>query len=175
MTLTKELFSLYDAIDETLGRLRASAEGYRIILRQDIPPGLPWLEADRDKVVRVLQNLLDNAIKYSPMGGEIVIGTARVSINPYRGFGPPPPLPVTLPELTGGEWQVFWVRDQGPGIPPQYQERIFEKFGQIRGRKVRGTGLGLTFCKLAVESHGGRIWVESIEGEGSTFALALPR
>lgn len=174
MTLTKEPFSLYEAIEETMGRLRASAEGRRILLRQEIPSGLPLLEADQDKVVRVLQNLLDNAIKYSPTGGEILIGTARVSLSPYGESDQASSLPVTLPDLSGGEWQVFWVRDQGPGIPPQYQERIFEKFGQIRGRKVRGTGLGLTFCKLAVESHGGRIWVESTEGEGSTFALVLP-
>ncbi|HWQ11684.1 MAG TPA: ATP-binding protein, partial [Roseiflexaceae bacterium] len=73
-----------------------------------------------------------------------------------------------------GDWLVFWVQDRGIGIPPAYFERIFEKFGQVRGRKVRGTGLGLTFCKLAVEAHGGRIWVESEEGSGSVFAFALP-
>jgi signal transduction histidine kinase len=60
------------------------------------------------------------------------------------------------------------------GIPLAYHERIFEKFGQVRGRKVRGTGLGLTFCKLAVEAHGGQIWLESEEGAGSVFAFALP-
>jgi signal transduction histidine kinase len=66
------------------------------------------------------------------------------------------------------------VKDRGIGIPPAYFERIFEKFGQVRGRKVRGTGLGLTFCKLTVEAHRGQIWVESEEGAGSIFALALP-
>src|SRR5690606_26180915 len=83
-------------------------------------------------------------------------------------------LPLRLPPLDPADWLIFWVRDQGPGIPPQFHARIFEKFGQVRGRKVRGTGLGLTFCKLAVEAHGGTIWLESAEGAGSTFALALP-
>src|SRR5207244_9154852 len=66
------------------------------------------------------------------------------------------------------------TQDRGMGIPLAYHERIFEKFGQVRGRKVRGTGLGLTFCKLAVEAHGGQIWLESEEGVGSVFAFALP-
>jgi signal transduction histidine kinase len=81
---------------------------------------------------------------------------------------------VKLPELPPNEWMIFWVSDQGIGIPAQYHNRIFEKFGQIRGRKSRGTGLGLTFCKLAAESHSGQIWLESEENVGSTFALALP-
>ena len=79
------------------------------------------------------------------------------------------------PPFADGEWIVFWVQDRGMGIPAAYHERIFEKFGQVRGRKVRGTGLGLTFCKLAVEAHHGRIWLESEEGVGSVFAFALPR
>jgi two-component system, NtrC family, sensor histidine kinase KinB len=75
---------------------------------------------------------------------------------------------------TEGDWIVWWVQDRGIGIPPSYFERIFEKFGQVRGQKIRGTGLGLTFCKLTIEAHRGRIWVESEEGVGSVFAFALP-
>ncbi|PMP74749.1 MAG: histidine kinase, partial [Chloroflexus aggregans] len=71
-------------------------------------------------------------------------------------------------------WLIYWVADQGPGIPPQYHARIFEKFGQVQQQKGRGTGLGLTFCKLAVEAHRGQIWLRSREGAGSTFAFALP-
>jgi signal transduction histidine kinase len=68
------------------------------------------------------------------------------------------------------------VRDTGPGIPPEYRERIFERFAQVPGAssKRTGTGLGLTFCKLAVEAHGGRIWVESEASQGSTFYFTLP-
>lgn len=182
MSLHPELFSPYSVVDETMTRLRPSAEGHQIILQQQLPSGLPEIEADREKVVRVLQNLVDNAIKYSPSGGEVTIGVVCTHIGRNGRIDPvlsrrfnPVHLTVTLPEHEEGDWVVFWVRDQGPGIPPQYHERIFEKFGQVRGRKVRGTGLGLTFSKLAVESHGGHIWIESSgEGDGSTFALTLP-
>ncbi len=181
MNLTIEAFPIAPVIEETLDRLRAFAEAHRVTFRQEIPETLPMLEADREKMVRILQNLIDNAIKYSPNGGEVLLGTSTIAVN-HRGkvesgkidpryFIPTPVMP---PELDEGYWQVFWIADQGPGIPPQYHERIFEKFGQVRSRKVRGTGLGLTFCRLAVESHHGRIWVESVEGEGSTFALVLP-
>lgn len=186
MTLNVERFSITDVLDETLDRLRASAEGHEITLIQQVPSNVPPMEADREKIVRILQNLLDNAIKYSPNGSSVTIGTSCIQLDRHQRivggntisepeFPNISALPLTLPSLLEGSWQLFWVRDQGPGIPPQYQERIFEKFGQVRGRKVRGTGLGLTFCKLATEAHGGKIWVESTEGEGSIFALVLPR
>ncbi len=166
--------SPYDLVDQALGRLRASAQGQRVGLKQELALGLPLIEADREKLVRVLQNLLDNAIKFSPTGEEVALGAGSVHIN-ANGAGKIPDLPLNLPSLPPGDWLVFWVRDHGPGIPAQYHERIFEKFGQVRsGRKVRGTGLGLTFCKLTVEAHGGQIWLESVEGAGSTFALAFP-
>lgn len=158
LTLDCEPLSPYALVDQTLDRLRVSAQDQRVRLVQDLPVGLPLVEADREKLVRVLQNLLDNAIKFSPTGGTVTFGAAHDRENGEAG-----------------EWLVFWVRDQGPGIPPQFHDRIFEKFGQVHGgRKVRGTGLGLTFCKLAVEAHGGRIWLQSAEGNGSTFAFALP-
>ena len=84
----------------------------------------------------------------------------------------PPEVPIRKP-FPEGEWLVFWVQDRGRGIPPSYHTRIFEKFGQVRGQKVRGTGLGLTFCKLAVEAHGGRIWIEG-GAPGAIFCIRLP-
>jgi signal transduction histidine kinase len=72
---------------------------------------------------------------------------------------------------------LFHVKDEGEGVPREAFERIFEKFGQVEGRKSghkMSTGLGLTFCKMAVEAHGGRIWVESELGRGSTFSFAIP-
>lgn len=171
--------SMYAITDEVLLRLRASAQDNRVELVPKLPAGLPPLEADRDKLLRVLQNLLDNAIKFSPANSQIMLGSGTLAMRHgtatwQHSPGDEGEAPRTFPHLDTGDWFVIWVTDHGVGIPRQYHERIFEKFGQVRGKKVRGTGLGLTFCKLATESHGGRIWVESEEGEGSTFALALP-
>lgn len=173
MQLDRQPLSPYELVDQTLDRLKVSAQGQKVHLVQDLAAGLPLVEADRDTIVRVLQNLLDNAIKFSPSGGTVILGAATARVG--AGGQAVAELPVKLLALAPGDWLVFWVRDEGPGIPPQYHERIFEKFGQAHSeRKTQGTGLGLTFCKLAVESHGGRIWLESVEGHGSTFALALP-
>lgn len=177
LTLNPEPLSPYVIVDEVFDRLRSSARGQKVHLQQQLAVGLPLLEADREKLIRILQNLLDNAIKFSPVDREITLGVAHVVTDAHKPEDAAElarRLPITLPPLAENEWLLFWVRDQGPGIPSQYHERIFEKFGQVRGRKVRGTGLGLTFCKLAVEAHKGRIWLESLEGEGSTFALVLP-
>lgn len=173
MALEVEPLSPYALIDDTLDRLIVSARDQHVQLDQQLSVGLPLFEADREKLVRVLQNLLDNAIKFSPLGATVTLGS--VSLHIAEGItGAVDGLPLNPPAMPSGDWLAFWVRDQGPGIPPQYHERIFEKFGQVRGRKVRGTGLGLTFCKLVIESHGGKIWLQSAEGKGSIFALALP-
>jgi PAS domain S-box-containing protein len=174
MNLDLEPLSPYALVDETLDRLRGNAQSQRIDLAQHLAVGLPLIEADREKVVRVLQNLLDNAIKFSPTGATVTFGATALRTELAEPAAPHRIGALEVPALDNGEWIVFWVRDSGPGIPPQYHERIFEKFGQVRERKVRGTGLGLTFCKLVVESHRGRIWLQSAEGAGSTFALALP-
>ena len=108
--------------------------------------------ADVGLIRRVIQNLLSNALNYTPSGGDVHI-TVRPSDNKVR----------------------IAVTDTGPGIDPKYHQRIFEKFGQVENRDNRlGTGLGLTFCKMAIESHGGHIGVESEVGKGSTFWFALP-
>lgn len=169
MALDLERVSPYDLVDATLDRLRASAKQQQVQLEQQLATDLPSLEVDRETIIRVLQNLLDNAIKFSPAGKVTTLGVAH-----FDAAAPAPALPLRLPELASVGWLVFWIQDRGPGIPAQYHDRIFEKFGQVRGGKVRGTGLGLTFCKLAVESHRGKIWLESVQGKGSTFAFALP-
>ncbi len=172
MPLNLAPLSPYAVVDEAIDRLQVSAQQRQIALIQDLAVGLPLIEADREKIVRVLQNLIDNAVKFSPVGGEVIIGARYVSLTAEASTHPD--LPLALPVLSAGDWLIYWVRDSGPGIPPQYHARIFEKFGQVRQHKVRGTGLGLTFCKLAVEAHRGQIWLQSREGEGSTFAFALP-
>jgi signal transduction histidine kinase len=132
----------------------AQAAEYRVQLCNEVPAEIPALFVDRGKINRVLTNLVDNALKFSPSGSRIV-ATARV----YEG-----------------EKVLIQVLDHGPGIPEEYRERIFERFSQIPGihARRRGTGLGLTFCRLAVEAHGGRIWVESGPSGGSAFNLTLP-
>ena len=107
--------------------------------------GSATADFDPELIERLVANLVSNALKYSPEEGAVSV---RVS---------------------NGSRARIEVRDQGPGVPEQYQEMIFEKFGQVESRQRSGTGLGLTFCKMAVESHGGRIWVESEEGKGSNF------
>ena len=169
LTLDLEPLAPYTIIDKAMERLQASARSQHVALEQSLQINLPLVEADSDKIVRVLQNLLDNAIKFSSTGGMVTVGAHFFGAEQRLSSDVP-----LHPPFSSGEWLIIWVQDRGMGIPPAYHERIFEKFGQVRGRKVRGTGLGLTFCKLAVEAHGGRIWLESEEGVGSVFAFALP-
>jgi signal transduction histidine kinase/CheY-like chemotaxis protein len=125
-------------------------------LTQDIAAELPAFSGDEDKLRRTLVNLLGNAFKFTPSGGNITI-MAR--------------------QNEGEDELLFAVRDTGEGIPPEAFSHIFEKFGQVENRQAgrkMSTGLGLTFCKMAVEAHGGRIWVESTLGQGSTFFLTVP-
>lgn len=120
----------------------------------DVADDAPVFTADKALIKRVLSNLVQNAVNHSPG-------------------------PVTLQLLARRDPKgiLFTVADNGPGIPAEYQEIIFRKFEQVYAQhapRVRSSGLGLTFCQLAVESHGGRIWVTSTEGEGSRFFVQLP-
>lgn len=111
--------------------------------------------ADRDKVIQVLMNLIGNAVKFTPTNG-------RVSVTIERN---------------GDEWVQTSVADTGPGIPLEEADKIFDKFYQVAQggkQKARGTGLGLAISKALVEMHGGRIWMESEAGGGSTFSFTLP-
>jgi PAS domain S-box-containing protein len=128
-----------------------------IVVERVVPPGVHHAAADRDKVRQVLVNLVENAIKYSPGGGRIQVGLE--------------------PRPEASDTVVFFVRDEGLGIPAEEQARIFEKFYRLdpqMTRGVGGTGLGLYICNELVNRMGGHIWVESKEGEGSTFLLELP-
>ncbi|MGA2513125.1 MAG: ATP-binding protein [Candidatus Limnocylindrales bacterium] len=133
-------------------RLFAERQGLRIAL--DLPDRVPPVRGDEDRLGQVLVNLLHNAVKFSPNGGEIVVGVRD----------------------DGGEVTV-WVRDPGIGVPRADLARIFERFYKVDRARVRGrggTGLGLSICRHVVESHGGRIWAESEEGSGSTFTFTVP-
>ena len=123
-------------------------------IRLDVPVRIPVICADKGRVRQVLDNLLSNAIKYSPDGGTVTVSAS----------------------LHEGEVRIS-VSDQGPGIPTDKQSRLFEAFYRVEGeltRKVHGTGLGLAISKHIVELHGGRIWVESQVGRGTTFTFTLP-
>jgi signal transduction histidine kinase len=114
----------------------------------------PWVAADISRVEQVLTNLLNNAIKYSPDGGEI-----RLSNQLREGV------------------LLISVQDHGVGIPPREVDKIFDRFHRVEGdlaRRVSGTGLGLAICRGLIEAHGGRVWVESEPGVGSTFTFTLP-
>jgi signal transduction histidine kinase len=156
MTLERAEADPAALIEEAVNPITPLAFQKRVRLVRDVAPGLPVLHADADLLRRVLVNLLGNAIKFTPANGAVTV-SAR-------------------PAGDGGA-VLFAVRDTGEGIPQEAFGRIFEKFGQVEERaagRTMSTGLGLTFCKLAVEAHGGRIGVESELGAGSTFSFTVP-
>jgi signal transduction histidine kinase len=147
-----------ELVAAAVGQVGALAHGRGVAIATRIGSDLPAVRGDEKKLLRTLVNLLGNAIKFTPSGGTITVtvdgepGALRPSVR-------------------------FSVTDTGDGIPPEAFGRIFEKFGQValgRGGRTIGTGLGLTFCKLAVEAHGGSIAVESEPGQGSTFRFTIP-
>jgi signal transduction histidine kinase len=141
-------------LTDTVAQTRTLAELEGLTLRIDAPGPLPMVMADRVLIERVLANLVSNAIKHTPPGGAITLSA----------------------HLNGANALEVRVHDTGEGIPPEQQRVIFEKFGQVDRDRVqrRGTGLGLTFCRMAVEAHHGRIWFESTQDSGSTFVFSLP-
>ncbi|HIP95729.1 MAG TPA: hypothetical protein EYH32_00755, partial [Anaerolineae bacterium] len=145
-------------MDEVARDVIASLQGEiarrNLELEVDIPPHLPLVQGDRNRIVQVLTNLVSNAYKYTPPGGRITLALHH----------------------TNGELQVD-VSDTGIGIAPTDLDRVFERFYRADHELVRqqtGTGLGLPIAKSIVEMHGGRIWVESELGKGSTFSFSLP-
>ncbi len=157
MPLRREPVAVADLLQRTAERFALLANATAINLQVEVEPDLPPIQADTALIGRVLSNLVDNALKFTPDGGQVRLWARRA----------PPDAPPGV---------LIGVRDTGPGIPVEYQGELFKKFRQIgspAGRR-RGTGLGLYFCRLVVDSHGGQIWVESQAGEGSNFVLRLP-
>jgi PAS domain S-box-containing protein len=139
--------------EELAGQYTHEANELGVILRWECCDTIPKVFVDPEKISRVLANLLDNALKFTPAGGSI-------------------DLEASLEE----DFVLISIHDTGPGIPQEYRKAVFERFTQVPGLagRRRGTGLGLAFAKLAVEAHGGRIWVEDGSAEGSSFKLRLP-
>ncbi len=166
LALEKKPVNAASLVETALGQIASLAKDKRITLARDITPDLPSFLGDEEKLVRTLVNLLGNALKFTPP-----LGTITVSVREEEARESGKEADAPTPSL------LFAVRDTGEGIPPDAFERIFQKFGQVESRKAgrkMSTGLGLTFCKLVVEAHGGRIWVESELGQGSTFLFSLP-
>jgi signal transduction histidine kinase len=152
--LELEQLSLNELITTITTEFASLAEARKQSVNIKLASQPPIVEADRQKLHLVLANLLSNAIKFTPEGGHIHMEV----------------------ETRGNEVWVS-VRDTGIGIPPREQERIFDRFYQVEPsltRRFGGMGLGLSIAKGMVELHGGRIWVESLEGMGSSFTFALP-
>ena len=145
-----------DLVQMALDAVTPAAQGKEVKLEAAVPKGLPRIMADAEMIRRVFINLLENAIKYSKEGMLITVGAKRA-----------------------GDFVEMWVKDEARGIPKADQARIFEKFTRVQitagaSGGTKGLGLGLTYCKLAVEGHGGKIWVESEVGKGSRFAFIIP-
>jgi two-component system phosphate regulon sensor histidine kinase PhoR len=147
-----------DLRDETrrvIDDLQSRADEKQIRTDNTVPAGLS-ARADADRLQQVLFNLVENAIKYGRNGGCVTIGGKD-----------------------GGDGKVeMWVRDDGPGIPAESRERVFERFYRVdraRARESGGTGLGLSIVKHIVQAHGGEVWLESDLGSGTTFRFTLPR
>lgn len=150
--IRKSNVNLDALVDEAIETVRPLFESKQINLEKIATAETPTLELDEDMIRRVIINLLENAIKFSPLNTTITVG-----VKPGRD-----------------EVMVF-IEDQGPGIPEMYREQIFEKYFRLDSEgKSRGLGLGLSFCQLAVQAHGGKIWVESGKPAGSRFLFSLP-
>lgn len=150
--LHKEEVDLRGLIDTSIDDYLILARNKNISIASRLDPGLREIHADAWRLEQLLSNLLTNAIKFTPDDGHIEVGAA-----PDRGAN------VTL-----------WVKDSGTGIPPQEIGKIFEKYRSANSPSYEGTGLGLVICKMIVEAHRGKIWVESAEGKGTTFFCSLP-
>ena len=154
----REATEMAGMVKEILSQFASRALLKRIDISFDFIKPVPPVQMDHDLISRVVSNLLSNAIRYTPSGGRI-----QGSVDYLSEKGP----------------LLICVRDTGPGLEPQYHERIFNKFEQVSMKKAGVTvgmsGVGLTFCKMAVEAHGGRIWVESDgQGKGCAFNVEIP-
>ncbi len=149
-------FNLYEVAEEVVAQMKAIAEEGKKALSLEVVDGVPIILADRELIRRVIANLINNAFKFTPSGGFVGV---KIFFKQNEN--------------------VFYVqiRDNGAGIPGEDVDNIFDKFVQVKDNESEtrlGHGLGLTFCKLAVEAHGGRIWAESELGKGSVFTFVLP-
>lgn len=152
MNQSRARVDLNALVSESVAHERANASHHTFVIELD--PALTEVWADHDRIVQVLTNLINNAIKYSPNGGTITVGTARLDDAAH-----------------------CWVRDEGMGIPAASLELVFERYSRLETghtRTIQGTGLGLPIVREICQAHGGRVWAENNPGKGSTFHVTLP-
>jgi signal transduction histidine kinase len=143
-----------DLIEDACEVVQPALERRQVDLKVEVPEQVPRVFVDADMIGRVLINLLDNASKHTPETREVKIAVQR--------YG-------------SGDYLLVTVSDQGQGIPSQYREVIFEKFRRLQGPHApKGMGLGLAFCRLAINAHGGQIWVDDAPSAGARFNFTLP-
>ncbi len=154
--LSLEPVAVRDAFQRVVERLDPMSPGRSVKIAWDIPEGLPRVQADPSRLDQILFNLLENALKYGPAKGLRILLAARADEKSVR--------------LT--------ISDNGPGIPPSDLPHIFERFYRVhkdRSRDAGGTGLGLSIVKHLAQAHGGKVWAESVVGEGAAFSVELSR
>ena len=152
--LNLQPIELRDQADQVVSDLAARASERQVTLHNEVPEGL-MVQADGDRLQQVLFNLVDNAVKYGRAGGNVRLGARRLDAGRVEG----------------------WVADDGPGIPAEASERVFERFYRVdraRSREAGGTGLGLSIVKHIVQSHGGEVRLASEPGKGAAFYYTLP-
>jgi len=161
--LNRYAVGLWQVIEELTMQLHTQLVNHKLLI--DVRTPLPPVFADYDKVKQIIFNLLSNAIKYSPEGSEIQLSVRQATADDLPTNHPP------------GQWMLIVVRDEGIGIAPEDQVKLFERFQRVDNSNTRqksGVGLGLYITRLLVELHGGRIWVQSVVGRGSSFSFTLP-
>ena len=151
LTLERRAVEPADLLLAAMDSQQALAAEASVIISTDISPDLPRIEADEERLHRVLENLIGNAIKFTGAGGRVTVGAARRDND-----------------------ILVSVKDSGSGIAPEDMPHIFNRFWTASRLERQGTGLGLTICKGIVEAHGGRIWAESTPGNGTTLFFTIP-
>jgi signal transduction histidine kinase len=159
--LSPRSVSLAKVVNDSANSVRAHIETRRHKLIVDIPQDLPNVQADPGRLRQVVTNLLSNAYKYTPDGGQIKVWAERRDES----------------GSANGKWVMCVVSDSGIGLLPHDQERVFQQFFRVRDARMvneTGAGLGLSIARSIVEMHGGHMWVKSTYGQGSTFHFTLP-
>ena len=167
-------YAQYDTvalIQQAIERSAPQATAHHITLQATYPDNLPAVMVDRGRMAQVFLNLLHNAVKFTPDGGAIRIEARVVHLPEDRASL------INLPaEHPTGEWVLLCIADNGVGIATEHQQRIFERFYKVDQARTRGsgTGLGLAIVRHLVEGHGGRVWLSSTVGTGTTFYFTIP-
>jgi signal transduction histidine kinase/CheY-like chemotaxis protein len=155
VNVSKQVVSVTDLVRKSIESFQVVAQNKQVTVAEAIDASLPSILADPQRLEQVLSNLISNAIKFTGDGGEVKVGAALTATGGIR----------------------VWVQDSGEGIPREEIGELFQKYrqgGNANSSNHKGTGLGLVICKMIVEAHGGTIWADSQEGQGSIFSFSLP-